>query len=537
MKPRFRQSMNWLHTWTGFTFGWLLYFIFITGTVGYFENEIDRWMKPEVPVIEDVVNQDSVLDTAEKKLQELAADSPKWYISFPIARAPYVGVQWLQLADEQTNTPRKWHDKNIDLKSNSVIAARETAGGKTLYRMHYKLHYMPKLIGYILTSLAAMLMLIGLITGIVIHKKIFIEFFTFRPRKGMRSWIDIHNIFSVLPLPFHLMITYSGLLLLMGVTMSNVIDVRYGEGKVNYKKFYKEAQLEIKDKEFIDILPTDLSLKTAFNDARTRYQKQKISYIGLIDRGQKDEHYEVWFDKYVGIHSASSIEYRIKNNQVEIEISRGMEGSAAKVYDLFEHLHEGLFANIYLRWLYFVSGLLGAGMIATGMILWIKKRYKNGVQREGLNIITIIDRLNTGVVVGLPIAIACYFWSNRLLPLTLDNRADWEVHCFFMSLLACLCFCLCRNPKKIWVDTLWIAAVVYALIPVLNIFTTEHSLITSLYTSDWLMLGFDLSMLFFAGCFAISAMIIKREQNKESLTTENIVNSSKQKKLQDIPSC
>ncbi|MBE0380470.1 hypothetical protein PPRY_b0817 [Pseudoalteromonas prydzensis ACAM 620] len=42
MKPRFRQSMSWLHTWSGFVFAWLLFFIFITGTVGYFENEIDR---------------------------------------------------------------------------------------------------------------------------------------------------------------------------------------------------------------------------------------------------------------------------------------------------------------------------------------------------------------------------------------------------------------------------------------------------------------------------------------------------------------
>ena len=45
----FRQAMSWLHTWVGLTLGWVLFFIFLTGTVGYFDTEIDRWMQPELP--------------------------------------------------------------------------------------------------------------------------------------------------------------------------------------------------------------------------------------------------------------------------------------------------------------------------------------------------------------------------------------------------------------------------------------------------------------------------------------------------------
>ena len=32
MKEGFRQSMAWLHTWSGLLFGWLLFAIFLTGT-------------------------------------------------------------------------------------------------------------------------------------------------------------------------------------------------------------------------------------------------------------------------------------------------------------------------------------------------------------------------------------------------------------------------------------------------------------------------------------------------------------------------
>ena len=250
MKPRFRQSMNWLHTWVGFSFGWLVYFIFITGTTGYFDSEIDRWMQPEITVVNQVINQDDVIAAAELQLKKLAPGSTQWYIGLPTLRTPFVQIQWLQSANVEKNILRSWNKRYLDTQTGEANDARKTAGGETLYRMHYNLHYIPQLAGYILTSLATMLMLIGLVTGVIIHKKIFIEFFTFRAKKGIWSWLDIHNIFSVLPLPFHLMITYSGLLLLMGITMSSVIDFRYGEGQQNHRKFYNAAKLDIKEQQY-----------------------------------------------------------------------------------------------------------------------------------------------------------------------------------------------------------------------------------------------------------------------------------------------
>ena len=45
----------------------------------------------------------------------------------------------------------------------------------------------------------------------VTHRRIFKDFFTFRPAKGgQRAWLDAHNVTGVLVLPFYLMITFSG---------------------------------------------------------------------------------------------------------------------------------------------------------------------------------------------------------------------------------------------------------------------------------------------------------------------------------------
>ena len=42
-----RQSMSWLHTWASLILGWLLYAIFLTGTLSFFQSEIYVWMKLE----------------------------------------------------------------------------------------------------------------------------------------------------------------------------------------------------------------------------------------------------------------------------------------------------------------------------------------------------------------------------------------------------------------------------------------------------------------------------------------------------------
>lgn len=505
MKPRFRQSMSWLHTWAGFAFAWLLFFIFITGSAGYFENEIDRWMKPEIKVISKPIEDSVILSTAQQQLQGLAPNASQWYIHYPSTRNPYMGISWLQLADSELGTARQWHDTTLDPDTGTEVTHRDTSGGETLYRLHYNLHYVPVFVGYLVTSLASLFMLVALVTGVIIHKKIFIEFFTFRAGRGLRSWLDIHNIFSVLPLPFHLMITYSGLLLLMGVSMSPVIDATYGEGKIKHGQFYDLSQAEQKEQQFIPLPAAELTLYTALLDAKSRYTNQKVSYLGMVDRNTSDVRYEVWLDAHEGIEHATLISYRIVNQQVQIELTTAKVHSAAKVYDVLEHLHEGLFADTYLRWLYFLSGLLGAGMIATGLIIWVHKR-----QKQQTRFICLINKLNAAVIIGLPIAIACYFWSNRLLPLTLEHRAAWEMHCLVIAFAVCGCFCLLRTADKVWQNMLWLALSVYALLPLINILTTGHSLVASAQQGDWLMLGFDLSMLFFAASFGVAALVVRR---------------------------
>ncbi|NQY88156.1 MAG: PepSY domain-containing protein [Colwellia sp.] len=534
----FRQSMKWLHTWAGIAVAIILYFMFVTGSAGYFNDEITYWMQPETPTVNNGIDQQSMMVLAEKRLAKVAPNATQWWVNFPIGREYALSIWWPEKtkidADNDGKMDDEWHDEVLDLRTGEPIAVRKTGGGNTLYYMHYALHYIPSVLGYWLTSLCAMFMLIGLITGIVIHKQIFKDFFTFRAGKKQHSWRDMHNVLSVLPLPFHIMITYSGLLFLMFTTMPGVLTASYGPGEENRDRFYDAIYIQdAVHKDTVGIAANNISLSSVFPDVEQRWGKGQVSYIGIENRGDINAHIELGEVGYDGLESGRSLTYNAVNGDLQ-HASHGSKSSSAAMtfYNIMTMLHEGSFSGPLLRWLYFISGLMGAGMIATGMILWASKRReradKKGFASNGL---ILIERLNVGTIVGLLIGIATYFWANRLLPVNFAERENWEIHSLFISWAATLAYPYMvahkRSINKIWVDQLTIAAVLYGLLPVLNFLTTNVHLGNTLLSGNWVLAGFDLTMLVFSVCFAFSAyrMLAKEKKVMATLNTSNVKNS------------
>jgi uncharacterized iron-regulated membrane protein len=67
------------------------------------------------------------------------------------------------------------------------------------------------------------------VSGVIVHKKIIAQFFTFRPRKRLqRSALDLHNLTGVLALPFHFAIALSGLIIFMTIYFPQSYYGAYG---------------------------------------------------------------------------------------------------------------------------------------------------------------------------------------------------------------------------------------------------------------------------------------------------------------------
>lgn len=513
MKDRFRQSMAWLHTWVGLLFGWLLFFMFITGAVGYFDTEIDRWMQPELPPASFKHDLPEAVSTAQQYLQSKAANAERWVIFLPINRhEPYLRVFW-QDRDNKGEAITGTH--LLDIHSGQPFKTRDSGGGQQLYKMHWQLYYMPRLTAEMIVGVATMFMLLALITGIIVHKNIFRDFFTFRPGKGQRSWLDAHNLVSVTSLPFQLMITYSGLVFLMFTYMPLIFASFYGFEAEGRQAFNREVSpLEVMAASHQPAVLTDLA--DIMTQAEAEWGHRPIRTFDIRHPGDADARIIVSDSNAVSPLRSSN---KLVFDGVSGRLLSGQNAtiSATKTtHDVFLGLHEGLFAPLSLRWLYFLSGLLGAVMIATGLILWvIKRRQRIEKQRASAQPgLRLVEKLNIGTLVGLPISIAAYFWANRLLPVNFEDRSDWEVHILFLSWLIMLLHASLRPNVTAWIEQLRFASFAFVMIPIINMLTTDRHLGQSIVADDWVFAGFDLSMLVIAAIFAVMAHKVAIKLNK-----------------------
>ncbi len=498
MKDHFRRSMAWLHTWAGLLLGWVLYFMFITGTAGYVDTEIDRWMVPELPRAGAAFDPLAATRLAQASLAENAgADAGSWWIDYPVGRdKPYLQIWWESKEDG-------WRDRRLDGASGEPLVGRDTAGGQTLYRMHWKLHYLPKVASDWIVGVATLFMFVALVTGVIVHKKIFADFFTFRPGKGQRSWLDAHNVASVVTLPFQLMITWSGLIFMMFIYMPLVIAAWYGPGEEGRQLFLDDV---FEPPALIDARgePAPLvALDAVVAAAQRRWGGAPIASLEVRHPNDAHARIVVRGDSAAGPLRAADVLVFDGVSGALLGEQPALHSPAKGFRDLMLGLHEGPFAGPLLRALYVLSGLLGAAMIATGLVLWVVKRRKQQEKaRQAPHFgLRLVERLNVATVIGLPVAIAAYFWSNRLLPLDLADRAEWEVHTLFLVWLALFVHASLRPAACAWAEQSRLAAAAFALLPVVNALTTERHLGASLPAGDWVFAGFDLAMPAFALVF------------------------------------
>ncbi|MCY1441941.1 hypothetical protein D9M71_582810 [compost metagenome] len=174
-----------------------------------------------------------------------------------------------------------------------------------------------------------------------------------------------------------------------------------------------------------------------------------------------------------------------------------------------------------MRWLYFICGLAGTAMIGTGLVIWLGKRQlkhaKSGVMPFELRLVEV---LNIASMSGLMLAVAAFFWANRLLPVTMTGRSDWEVNGFFIVWGLSLLHAMLRRGRAAWVEQLALAALLFGAVPLLNALTTQYHLGVSLAQSDWAMAGFDLACLVSGLFFAWAAWKIRSSEMAQAVGTK-----------------
>ncbi|ABM01613.1 PepSY domain-containing protein [Shewanella amazonensis] len=488
MKETFFRTMTWLHTWAGLLVCWVLLLVFFAGTLSFFRHEISLYATPELhsQVLGSGVNTslEQNLRQGQAYLSARVPDAPDWYIALPQERQPYLAFQWSEPRDKQRPLI---HSQPITLSGELADEPRQTKGGDFFYRLHFDLHYISALTARYLVGICTMFMLIALITGVVIHKRIFKDFFSFRPRKGSRSWLDAHNISAVMALPFHLTITYTGLITLMLMYMPwATLSVWNGDTKAMRQELSPRFDQQKASGQPQDTLDLTLLLPqvnqlwgetAAVKNVRVQHPGDANARIFFTrDTGQDitDERVQLIFDGVTGKLLNPGAHHATGSQQL---------------HDTLMALHTARFAGWPLRILGFVMGLMGCAMIASGCLLWATKLREKRKNTAGLK---LVEGLNLAVIMGLPLGTVLFFYANRLLPAPAPGRAEDEVLAFFLGLLLCGVTALWRRDAAVWRALLGITALLALLMPVLNTLTSPQGLVGNLLSNQWVLVSADL---------------------------------------------
>lgn len=495
MKQSLTQAMSWLHTWAGLVLGWALVAIFLTGTLAVFDKEINQWMQPELPAVS--VSRDQAVNTTLTYLREHGANESMWQVALPTERSNRLAVA---VGEARGGGGRGNGMTVLDPATGEIVKPRETAGGNFFFRFHYTLHF-PRNIGVWIVGFMAMAMLAAIVSGIIIHKKFFKEFFTFRPNKGQRSWLDYHNASGVLLLPFHIMITYTGLVIFFLIYMPAPLDALFDGDRQAYQAAMRgevaepqrqsaergnraspegrgegrsggprEAGAAPRMREPVAFLDRsgDMDFAALLNTAQA--QLGELSGFSLVRRANGEAVLEA--RPVLGNVIELSKGRSIAMNALTGEVIRPVPPSqgASWVQRVMAGLHFAQFGGYSMRWVYFICGLVSTAMMAGGLVLFSVKRRRRyaKVERATRWGYEWIERVNIAMVSGLLLACVGLLWVNRLVPVAVAERAATEVNLFFAIWGLSFIHASLRPWLKAWCEQLWLAGLLALALPLAN---------------------------------------------------------------------
>ncbi len=503
MQHSTRRALAGLHTWAGVLIGGVLFVIFWMGSLSVFDKEIDRWMMPATRLPAPAAPRS--LERTVRPLAERLAVT-EWTLNLPTERMPYYQLGY-------TDASGTYVKRHIDPASDRLLPEPGTHGGTGfIFPFHYKLHIGWNNLGYWLTGLAGMTMLVLLTSGVIIHRKLFQDFFRFRPTKQLpRASLDLHNLTGVLALPFHFAIALSGLLIFWTIyfpwpaTLPFAGDraamMTEAYGNVNRPRSGQPARLT-----GLDAVVRDAEARwLARHGTPVRADTVRVSGAGdaaaVVTVRSLFPANDVAMDR--GVAAYDGVSGRLLHEH--------QAGPVRSVHAFLAGMHFIQFRHWTLRWLYFLGGLSGCVMIATGLLFWVTSRRARHA-RQGRAGVTLVQGLATGVVTGTILATGAFFLANRVLPAEAGwvgaPRAALEMWAFYGAWLISFGHAWWR-PRRAWREqSLAIAMVALAALAA-NALGTGGGLLAPGRPGNGAVLAMDAMLLVAAGAALLAAHRLK----------------------------
>lgn len=526
MKSKTIKKLYTLHSWVGIVTGILLFVIAFTGAVSVFgREELAVWANPDIRALK-APDAHKVNDL----IYHYAEQVPEHYkeevmVFFPRARGtktlaivfeshhgdPVKALENENSTDTAHDNPPigvlfEFHPVSYELirtqegTIEDIFATRKTDMSNFIVDFHADLH-LGRPIGLLTTGVLGLTMLLSIVTGIFIHRKILGQLFTFRPRKNFSLLLkDGHKAIGVWGILFNATIAFTGafLGLVIVLLVPAAAFVSFGGDQDKLIETFTAVPEPV-----IQHIQQPTKIANAISHTLTLHDE--ITFNAMTIMGYNDASAMI----YMGIQGgeAVAVQTAVYQGSTGEFIERysnfdRIEGYSGAILDVLAPIHFGNFGGIIVKFIWAILGLGTALLPLTGLMLWIERGVNSPNPKFELATYHRLNRLTIGGCGGIIVATLVLFPSQIILSKLLGNSyvgsiIGWP---FFASWLAVIIWSfIAKNEKDTAKYIAYICGVLLISIMPMNIAVTGSHIFNVLSNQHYISVGIDLVTLLLGG--------------------------------------
>lgn len=466
-----------LHSASGIWLGYFMYFVAITGCFALFEHEMQSWEDParRITYSGEPANIDATYTAwLEDKLEKGPLAFSR--LDLPNETQPYYyGFTSVQNEGE----PAEFFEARWSAATGEELPVRGEGVIDWLYGIHRDLNWPEALggrtVGRALAGLAGVILLMSIISGILIHTKIFKEMFTMRFYRSVRlKWQDSHKVIGVWGIPVFGMFALTGAFL-------GIITLLAPATAFLTLKGDQEALIAA-------VVGEEATRAGISAPMLTPSEIVALPVSGSVTGQPAMLVYRHWGDVNAEVQvsykadTELSIYETIPRNAVtgeELPLTGTLDTTnlPIAVVASYSALHYGTYGGIALKLFYLVMGLALSVMTGLGLMLWVERRLHGTEGHKSKAYYQRVSRAITGGVLGVPLATAFVLAFDRFYGGAEEARFAANGWAYFAAIGAAIAYSfLRRNDYRAARELLGLTGLVFALLPVVNFATTGGGL-------------------------------------------------------------